>query len=160
MPKPTRKQAATPITPDGLWSMKVNGLEVYLNPQDEIVGYQDVEVPYENDGGEKMYADPDGTGQGYFAAGSEPEGWVLKTRPQPQAVFAPTRGNIAGIQIVEAADGKAINLNANGYSAFGQMSKKDLFDMASEDAGLAAAHEAFVTAAHAYMVALYDFITN
>ena len=155
MPNIKRKQAAKPITPDGLWSMKVSNLEIYLDPQPEVVGYEDVETPYTNEGGEKMYADPDGTGQGYFADDNIPAGWVLKTRPVKTAVFASTRGNLSGIQIIEQKGGVPLNLNQGGYDAWEPMSKALLLEMALEDANLSAKHEAFVAAAHAYMVALH-----
>lgn len=137
--------------------MKVNGLEIYAVDQQERVGTQSVEQPYQNDGGDFLYADPnDPSSQGWM---TETEGgglgWVKKTRPVDEPVFMPTRGTFASIQMIEAdADGNAINLRTEGYDAWLPIHKHELLAYAQEDPNIAAKHEAFVTAAREYMFAL------
>ena len=70
-----RKNVAAAPAPANWHEVRVGSLVVYRNPKQEIAGQVEVETPYTNDEGEFMYVDGEG-GQGYFAEGSEPAGWL------------------------------------------------------------------------------------
>lgn len=128
-----RKNIAAAPAPANWHEIRVGSLVIYRENRREIAGYEDAETPYVNEDGEFMYIDNEG-GQGYFAEGSEPKGWVKNTRLQKQPVYRDARGSISNVQIVEAdADGNAIARGTDGYAEFSAFSTDDLRALADEN---------------------------
>jgi len=151
-----RKSIAEAPAPANWHEVRVGSLVVYRNPKQEIAGQVEVETPYTNDEGEFMYVDNEG-GQGYFAEGSEPEGWVKNTRPQMQPTYRDARGAIGNVQIVEEdADGNAIARGMEGYAelaAFGSAEMRELAEANADTVG--AAYNAAVVALQELAEAIY-----
>ena len=151
-----RKNVAAAPAPANWHEVRVGSLVVYRNPKQEIAGQVEVETPYTNDEGEFMYVDNEG-GQGYFAEGSEPAGWVKNTRPQMQPTYRDARGAIGNVQIVEEdADGNAIARGMEGYAelaAFGSAEMRELAEANADTVG--AAYNAAVVALQDLAEAIY-----
>ena len=154
-----RKNIAAAPTPANWHEVRVGSLIVYNGVRQEIAGHEDAETPYVNEDGKFMYIDNEG-GQGYFAEGSEPEGWVKNTRLQEQPVYRDARGSISNVQIVEAdADGNAIARGTDGYAEFGAFSTEDLRELAvGNPATVGAAYEAAIVALQNLAETIYSVV--
>jgi hypothetical protein len=128
-----RKNVAAAPAPANWHEVRVGSLVVYREDRQELSGREEVETPYVNEQGEFMYVDSEG-GQGYFAEGSEPEGWVKNTRPMMQPTYRSARGSISNVQIVEEdADGNAIARGMEGYAELASFSTAELRALAEEN---------------------------
>ena len=87
------------------WSrFKINSLEILATPaevDDTSKPQVDVETAIVNGDGEGRYEDPDGSGSGWFAVGSEPAGWVAVTTSAKQYVKRTSYGSISGAEFFE-----------------------------------------------------------
>ena len=129
-----RKQVAAAPAPANWHEVRVGTLVVYRNPKQEIAGYEDQMVNRTNDAGEIRYVDPDATGSGFFAEGTQPEGWVPEQRTERVPTYRDARGAIGNVQIVEEdADGNAIARGMEGYAELASFSTAELRALAEEN---------------------------
>ena len=136
-----RKKVAAAPAPANWHEVRVGTLVVYRNPKQEVAGYKDRMVNRTNDAGEIRYVDPAATGSGFFAEGSQPEGWVREKRTERVPTYRDARGAIGNVQIVEEdADGNAIARGMEGYaelSAFGSAELRELAMANADTVGIA-----------------------
>jgi hypothetical protein len=125
-----RKNVAAAPAPANWHEVRVGSLVVYRNPKREIEGYEEKMVNSINNAGEICYANTDATERGFFAEGTQPEGWVPEQRTERVPTYRNARGAIGNVQIVEEdADGNAIARGMEGYAelaAFGSAEMREL----------------------------------
>ena len=152
-----RKNVAAAPAPANWHEVRVGSLVVYRNPKQEIAGYEDQMVNRTNDAGEIRYVDPDATGSGFFAEGTQPEGWVPEQRTERVPTYRDARGAIGNVQIVEEdADGNAIARGMEGYAelaAFGSAELRELAEANADTVGVA--YNAAVVALQELAEAIY-----
>jgi len=125
-----RKTIEVAPTPANWKEVRVGELIVYRESRDELTGHKVVETPFLNDAGEPLYEDGEG-GNGRFAEGAQPEGWTLRTIKTNTPVYAPARGMLRGVDIVEEdANGAVINRGTEGYASFGKFNTAELRELA------------------------------
>lgn len=130
-----RKQVAAAPTPANWHEVRVGGLTVYRETRQEVSHYEDQMVNRTNESGEVRYVDPDGTGSGFFAEGSQPDGWTAEQRTERVPVMRDARGAIANVQIVEEdADGNAIARGQEGFAELAAFGSKEMRELAMANA--------------------------
>jgi len=136
-----RKQVEAAPTPANWHEVRVGGLTVYREDRQEVSHYEDQMVNRTNESGEVRYMDPDGTGSGFFAEGSQPDGWTPEQRTERVPVMRDARGAINSVQIVEEdANGVMIPRGKEGFSelaAFGSSEMRDLAMANADTVGIA-----------------------
>jgi len=136
-----RKNVAAAPAPANWHEVRVGSLVVYRQPREEVAGYEDTMVNRTNEEGDVRYVDPDGTGSGFFAEGTQPDGWTAEQRSERVPVMRMSRGAIGNVQIVEEdAEGAAIARGLEGYaelSAFGSDAMRSLAEANAETVGAA-----------------------
>lgn len=149
-----RQSKPTPVVPSGVFSVELTSHEIYLEPQDVVVGHKPGTKPRYNDEGERRYRDPDGSGNGFFSEGSEPEGWEPWDDPDQIPVTEPRRGALGGVLIHEKdAEGNKIARGTAGYSPVKEFGLGELKSILADNPELVDLYEAKVAADAAFATA-------
>jgi len=153
----TTRRTIDPVpTPANWFSVGVNNLTVYREPQDDSYTVE-TQVPLKDADGNHAYT-ADGSNHEYFAEGTQPAGYEAVTVAGTELVPRTKRGEVSGITITEEdAEGNVIPRSKEGYAEFISFNMNELRTIAEANpATVGLAYQEAVGNLQALAGAIYD----